>query len=138
MRREDILPLAEHFLELHRGGGGLKLALGKEAADLLAAHSWPGNVRQLENAIERAAVLARTETIGPEDLLLERPMSPSGSADGGHTAGGGTLQECLDRAAELRIRAALEVAGDQRLEAARALGMGRTTLYGWMKRLNIA
>ncbi|MGH3053563.1 MAG: helix-turn-helix domain-containing protein, partial [Gaiellaceae bacterium] len=97
----------------------------------LSAHAWPGNVRELENAIERAVVLARSETITPEDLLLEQGLaSPT-------TGGDGTLQESLDRAATARIRAALEAANGQRAEAARVLGIERTTLYRMMKRLGL-
>ena len=96
-----------------------------------ARHSWPGNVRELENAIERAVVLARGDTIGPDDLLLEeRPRAEQ-------PTGEGTLQEALDSAAAVRIRAALEAAGGQRAEAARALGIDRTTLYRMMKRFDI-
>ena len=94
---------------------------------------WPGNVRELENAVERAVVLARGAEITPEDLLLEdasAPVAPAPATDG-------TLQDCLDRAAAARIRAALAAAGGNRAEAARALGIERTTLYRMMKRLGI-
>jgi transcriptional regulator of acetoin/glycerol metabolism len=87
-------------------------------------------VRELENAIERAVVLARDESIKSEDLLLEQPTESRGTSQGG-------LQEALDQAAAARIRAALEVANGQRAEAAHALGIERTTLYRMMKRLGI-
>jgi DNA-binding NtrC family response regulator len=133
-RREDILPLAEHFLERHhRRSGSARLILGKEAAEILVAHDWPGNVRELENAIERAVVLARSEEIQPEDLLLEAPGAEAEAPDDEP----GTLQAHLDRTAEKKIRAALAVAHDQKNEAARALGIDRTTLYRWMKRLGM-
>ena len=60
-RREDVLPLAHHFLARHAAGGGRRLALSPEAERALAEHAWPGNVRELENVIERAVVLARGE-----------------------------------------------------------------------------
>jgi two-component system, NtrC family, response regulator HydG len=97
---------------------------------VLAAHDWPGNVRELENAVERAVVLARADTIAPEDLLLEERVAAGPAADG-------TLQDALDRTAAARIRAALDAAGSQRAEAARALGIDRTTLYRMMKRLGL-
>jgi DNA-binding NtrC family response regulator len=128
-RREDIVPLARHFLARH---AGRRLAFAPAAEEVLAAHGWPGNVRELENVVERAVVLARGETITPEDLLLEEPEG-SATAD----AAGGTLQEHLDRAAAERIRAALEAARGQRTEAARLLGVDRTTLYRLMRRLGI-
>ncbi len=109
-----------------------RLALAPEAEDALVAHAWPGNVRELENALERAVVLAHGERITPEDLLLEQRAA---SADG---APEGTLQDALDRAAAARISSALEVAKGNRAEAARALGVDRTTLYRLMKRLGLS
>jgi len=91
-------------------------------------------VRELENAIERAVVLARGDTITPEDLLLEQTIESKRAAA---PEPGGTLQEYLDRAASDRIRAALAAAGGQRVEAARALGVDRTTLYRTMRRLGL-
>jgi DNA-binding NtrC family response regulator len=130
-RVEDVLPLAAHFLARHAAEAGRRLALSTEAERALAAHAWPGNVRELENAIERAVVLARGAEITPEDLLLEQSTETSTAADG-------TLQAALDQAAALRIRAALKAANGQRAEAARALGIERTTLYRMMKRLGVS
>ena len=129
-RREDVVPLARHFLAHHAAEAGRRLAFSPEAEEVLAAHDWPGNVRELENAVERAVVLARGHTIAPEDLLLEERSAPAPGADG-------TLQAVLDRAAAARIRAALDAAGGQRAEAARLLGIDRTTLYRMMKRLGL-
>jgi DNA-binding NtrC family response regulator len=132
-RREDILPLARHFLASHAAEAGRLLALSAEAEQALLAHSWRGNVRELENAIERAVVLARGDAIAPEDLLLEEASGRAPDVAGP----GGTLQESIDHAAAARIHSALEAAHGQRLEAARALGVDRTTLYRMMKRLGI-
>ncbi|TMB22710.1 MAG: sigma-54-dependent Fis family transcriptional regulator [Deltaproteobacteria bacterium] len=129
-RREDVVPLARHFLAHHAAEAGRRLAFSPEAEEVLAAHDWPGNVRELENAVERAVVLARGNTIAPEDLLLEERSAPAPGADG-------TLQDVLDRAAAARIRAALDAVGGQRAEAARLLGIDRTTLYRMMKRLGL-
>ncbi len=129
-RREDIVPLARHVLAHHAAEAGRQLALTPEAEQVLAAHDWPGNVRELENAVERAVVLARGDAIGPEDLLLEERIGQAPPADG-------TLQDALDRTAATRIRAAIDAAGGQRAEAARALGIDRTTLYRMMKRLGL-
>jgi DNA-binding NtrC family response regulator len=133
-RREDILPLAQQFLERQQRETGRVLRFGPEAEAALLAHQWPGNVRELENAVERAVVLARGEEITPEDLLLEQ-LPLSSAADAAMTRG--TLQDCLDDAASARIRAALAAAGGNRVEAARALGIERTTLYRMMKRLGL-
>jgi DNA-binding NtrC family response regulator len=130
-RRDDIVPLARHFLARHAAEVGRRLALSSDAEEVLRRHAWPGNVRELENAIERAVVLARGETIAPEDLLLEEP------AAGGPPTADGTLQECLDVAAVARIRGALATAGGERTAAAKALGVDRTTLYRLMRRLGL-
>src|SRR5262249_2218095 len=109
-RREDVLPLARHFLAHHAAGAGRSLVFSPEAEAELLAHPWPGNVRELENAVERGVVLARGEAITPEDLLLEQGTPRRADA------GGGTLQACLDEAAAARIRSALDAAGGQRTE----------------------
>jgi DNA-binding NtrC family response regulator len=131
-RRDDVVPLARHFLARHAADVGRRHVLAPEAEDELRRHAWPGNVRELENAIERAVVLARSEAITPEDLLLEEPATagPAATADG-------TLQDALDAAAAARIRAALAAAGGERTAAARALGVDRTTLYRLMRRLGV-
>jgi DNA-binding NtrC family response regulator len=128
-RREDILPLARHFLARHAAEASRTLAFSPEAETELVAHRWAGNVRELENAVERAVVLARGDTITPEDLLLEPP------AEGTRALAEGSLQETIDRAAAARVEAALRASGGNRAEAARALGIDRTTLYRWLRRV---
>jgi DNA-binding NtrC family response regulator len=128
-RREDVLPLARHFLEVHRARGGYRRSLGEAAEATIVAHPWPGNVRELENAIERAVILAKNEIIEPEDLLLFSVAS----APATH----GTLQETLDRATYDRIHSALMKTGGRKAEAAAELGIDRTTLYRLMKRLGV-
>ena len=153
-RREDVLPLSRFFLERH---AERPLALSHDAEALLLAHEWPGNVRELENAIERAAILARGDEVAPEDLLLEpavdradrsvaaneapdatRSAAPTGArSDGSPPARGGTLQEAVNRSTEARVRAALAETAGRRADAARLLGIERTTLYRLMKRFGI-
>ena len=132
-RREDILPLARHFLA--RWNAELGRALSGWSAPVeqfLVSHAWPGNVRELENAIERGVVLARGDEIGLDDLLID-PEAPAGEAP---EARG--LQAFLDAAAAERIRAVLAEAGGVRIEAARRLGVDRTTLYRLMRKFGIA
>jgi DNA-binding NtrC family response regulator len=131
-RREDVLPLAHHFLARHTAEAGRRLAFAAETEQAFLTHPWRGNVRELENAVERAVVLARTDVVTPEDLLLDE------TSDGTRPATGDTLQHALDATTAERIRAALEAARGQRNEAARALGIDRTTLYRLMKRLALA
>jgi DNA-binding NtrC family response regulator len=75
-RKEDILPLARHFLALHAAESGRSLLLTPEAEAALLAYSWPGNVRELENIIERAVVMSSGERISTEALMI-RPQ-PAG------------------------------------------------------------
>ncbi len=136
-RPEDVLPLARHFLARTAAElGRPDLRFGEGVEDALRAHAWRGNVRELENAVERGAVLARGTEIALEDLLLEAATS---SVPGGPTASveGETLQEHLDRASEAHVRAALARAGGKRVEAARRLGIDRTTLYRLTRKFGI-
>jgi len=133
-RGEDILPLARHFLARHAAEAGRRLGFSPEAEAALAAHAWPGNVRELENAVERGVVLARGEQVGPEDLLLSEATSSPAAV----LASEGTLHDAIDHATAARIRGALDAAGGNRAEAARALGIDRTTLYRLMRRVGVS
>jgi DNA-binding NtrC family response regulator len=161
-RREDILPLAHHFLAFHSTEAGRPLMLSTEAEEALLAYSWPGNVRELENVIERAVVMSGQETLLPEafafdddapmdDLSLGVSVSNHASANSATNSNHaqpaaqpadnqdeGSLQDALDRAATVRIKAALTSAAGNRVEAATALGVDRTTLYRLMKRLSLS
>ena len=128
-RPEDVLPLARHFLGRFRDGA----RFAPEVEAWLTGHGWPGNVRELENLVERAAVLARSDTITLDDLLLE-PAAPPPASDEDDTL---PLQAHLDRAAERRIRLALARAQGRRNDAARELGVERTTLYRLIKKFGI-
>ncbi|ERP31977.1 sigma-54-dependent transcriptional regulator [Chitinivibrio alkaliphilus] len=83
-RKEDIEALAEHFITKYNEENGLSVTgLSSGAAAELLGHSWPGNIRELENAIERAVVLTGQGTIEPETLLLRKsPQEKSGLTPG--------------------------------------------------------
>ena len=74
-RRDDLLPLAEHFMQLH-GKGGKRAALSAAAAAKIAAYHWPGNVRELQNVIQRALILAG-EIIEADHLLPSGYTAPT-------------------------------------------------------------
>src|SRR5712692_6601989 len=74
-RREDVLPLARHFLAFHSTEAGRPLMLSREAEETLLNHPWPGNVRELENVIERAVVMSGAETLEPEAFAFDEAMS---------------------------------------------------------------
>jgi two-component system, NtrC family, response regulator AtoC len=129
-RRADILPLAEHFLALlSRGASRTPPSLSREARELLQAHRFPGNVRELENVIERALILSGGGPISPEELGLgSAPRTVDGdvgaAAIPGADGGAGTLKEMERRA----ILAALEAEDGNRRRAARRLGIALRTL----------
>jgi DNA-binding NtrC family response regulator len=97
-------------------------------------HPWPGNVRELENTIERGVVLARGDRITVEDLLIDTEAEHTANAP---ESGKENLQSFLDQAAMERIRSVLKEVHGARLEAARRLGIDRTTLYRLMRKYKI-
>jgi Nif-specific regulatory protein len=131
-RGEDVLILAESFLARVREKlGRPQLHLGPEAQRFLLRYDWPGNVRELDNAVERAGTLARTDRIGPEDLV---PGLRTGEGEG---ARGATLKETLQRAEEETILEALRSSGGNISRAARHLGVSRQHLHTRIRRLNL-
>lgn len=129
-RREDILPLADGMTARMYESSGTRRPLSPEARDHLVGYAWPGNVRELENTLERALVLARGPQIEPEDLLLMPPATSLAATPL-------SLQGRLDAAAISAINAALQTHQGRRADAAAELGMDRSTLYRWMKRLKL-
>jgi DNA-binding NtrC family response regulator len=127
-RRDDILPLAHHFVIRQATDSGRQLELGAAAEKALLAHSWPGNVRELENAIERASVLSVDGVLRTDDLLLA-DLPSTHKADSG-----GALQARLNAATRDHIKGALEATRGRRGEAAARLGVDRMTLYRLMQR----
>jgi DNA-binding NtrC family response regulator len=117
-RRDDLLPLARHFLE-----PGCELT--PEAERALLRHAWPGNVRELANCVRRACLLTADGTILPEHLVL--PEAATGPAD--------AAAREPDRA---EIELALQRADGVIARAARELGLTRQSLYRRMERLGIA
>ena len=130
-RPEDVLALARHFFV--RAAAERRPPLegwSPEVEEFLRRHAWPGNVRELENTIERGVALARGPCIELADLLLDDGAAPA--------APEGPLADWLDQRAAERIREVLAASGKSRAEAARRLGIDRTTLWRWMQRLGIA
>jgi DNA-binding NtrC family response regulator len=84
--KEDIAALAEAFLQIHGGRLGRTARLSKEALTTLERYDWPGNIRELKNAIERAMVLSRSEEVGvgdlPEEVVKGTPILPKVGGDG--------------------------------------------------------
>jgi DNA-binding NtrC family response regulator len=137
-RPADILPLSEVLLA--RACHELKrpvLKLSDAARQALRGGHWAGNIRELANALERAAILADGDTLEPRHLLIEpaRASKPAYAPAEEPVPGGeaATLEELERRAIE---RALLEVGGNRR-EAAEKLGIGLRTLYEKLKRYKL-
>ena len=132
-RREDVLPLAQHFLARHaRVRPDLAgLALADDARDALLAHAWPGNVRELEHALERAVVLAEGPLIREQDLPeTVRAPARSPPAAAGPAPDDLSVKRATRALEERLIRAALERTGGNRTRAAELLDLSyRALLY---------
>ena len=125
-RGEDLDLLIGHFLDEACARQNKRVVLSAGARNRLIAHSWPGNVRQLRSAINRLVILgSEGREIRPEAVELDEAQAPA------------NLSEELGIAERRRIVEALAAANGVRTEAARLLGMSRTTLIGKMQRYGI-
>ncbi len=130
-RREDVPLLTAHLLDAVTRD--LRLAhrsISPEAVTTLQAYDFPGNVRELRNLLERAAILARGPCIEIRDLPPLAPSAASPEGDGG-------LRAQLDQLERTLIARALADAGGVQAEAARRLGISRSHLSYRLKRLGL-
>ena len=126
-RREDIAPLAKFFLDraaLEWSVPDLRFA--PASLRLLEAHAWPGNIRELKNAVERAVIYRQEPLLEPEDFLLAPDERAAMESPGIHL----TLAELE----ELHIQQVLEACRGRVDEAARWLGISRSSLYQRIRR----
>jgi len=129
-RREDIPLLAYHFLSKLRGRVKKDVrGISPEALEILRGYAYPGNVRELENIVERAMVMCRGRTLQPRDL----PGDLSSLELYSHRRPREALLN-LDELERDYIRHVLRLAGGVRTEAARILGIDRASLWRKMKR----
>jgi transcriptional regulator with PAS, ATPase and Fis domain len=131
-RRDDIPLLVATFLKAAGKRAGRRVELSAGALNLLLAYDWPGNVRQLENTIERIVLFSRGAVVGPDDLpdLLQhtRRETPAGLFEDLPP-----LEEVERRYLEYVLRAV----GRNRTRAADVLGIDRRTLYRMAERFGI-
>lgn len=124
-RKEDIRPLALHFLRIHARRKGKPIReISEEAIRMLEEYPWPGNVRELENAVERAVIMAQNSVLTPRDFRLV-PLSPS------------PPRPQLRRPDREELRCLLEEHGWNITRAAEALGVHRTTLHRWIREMGL-
>jgi two-component system response regulator AtoC len=131
-RRADLPGLMRHLMAQRVAPSGAResLTIDAEAEELLLEFAWPGNVRQLENVLHRAAILADGGLIRAVDLPAEvsRVTGP-GPAGAGAEPGEGTLRDRVRRFELSLIRRAIDEAGGDRRAAAQRLGIGLSSLY---------
>ncbi len=125
-RREDILPLAHHFLRRLKKGPAEPLRLGQAVAERLVAYSWPGNVRELENCIERSVAFARFDELTVDDLPSD--LRSDGAVDGDGQVHEGSATSSMEFVERAYIQKVLEAVGGNQSAAARILGFDRRTL----------
>jgi two-component system response regulator FlrC len=133
-RRDDILPLAMHLLQLRSRPGQRIPALSADAAHLLLTYSWPGNVRELDNLLQRALVLVEGTVIEAEHILFEKQPSQNDLV----VKAGPALHEKMERAERDVILEALRAANGSRREVAEKLGISPRTLRYKLARIRNA
>jgi two-component system nitrogen regulation response regulator NtrX len=129
-RPQDIKPLAEYFLEEFCSRNNFRpKSIAAEVFPVFERYSWPGNARELRNAIERMAILTPADTLTSESIPLEIRVERTAPT---------TVQAAREAAERDHLLRALEDAAWNVSSAARALGMERTNLHKRMKSLGIA
>ena len=129
-RREDIVPLAEHFIgqfaeKYHRPLTGLD----DSAKAVLESGRWSGNIRELQNCIEKAVILSEGTTFTAKDIQLEQVKAGASAS--------GTLKEVSDAEEERMVREAVLRSNGNISAAAKMLGISRPTLYAKMKKYGL-
>jgi transcriptional regulator with GAF, ATPase, and Fis domain len=148
-RPEDIHPLVIHFIEHYKQKTGRFISgISKDALQALITYEWPGNVRELENAIERAVIIASGRQIELEDLpeaisqmaLRERDRvkveRAKAASEGRTTKFEVTVPSSMEEIERQAIEATLDYTAGDKSHAARALGIGRKTLYRKLEQYN--
>ena len=134
-RKEDIPILIDHFLKRYAEENGKEIAgLSSEAQDVLLKYDYPGNVRELENIIERAVVIAREEVISVEDLPFRESMEETTA---GRKAEEGLLRGSIEELERNLIVEAMEKAGDHQSRAAELLGISERMLRYKLKKYGL-
>ncbi len=137
-RRSDIPLLIKHFLDKANRNHGLSVSLSREAMIYLWEYDWPGNIRELENLIERLVILSDNNICGLQDLpanirsFVSDKKSPQPSLGGGRI----DLREATEQLQYKLMEEALRLTNGNKSAAARMLGLKRTTLVAKLRRKN--
>lgn len=147
-RGEDIPLLIEHFLDKRCGESGMaKKTISKKCMEKLLDYSWPGNVRECENEIERLVVLAGNDKVITPEFLSPRILDHGAPARSGNTKGintSGSLKAALEELESIMIREGLKRCNFNKSKLSKELGISRASLimkvekYGLDKRKQAA
>ncbi len=133
-RRNDIPMLAQAFLkEISEKLGRSGIGFADDTISILMSYSWPGNVRQLQNAIQFTMIKCRSDTILPEHLPPEIQEFGDTLVVSGDDVGETGKVGRRPKLSEDGVKMSLEKAGGNKAKAARILGVGRATLYNFLK-----
>jgi len=140
-RREDIPLLAAHFLDHISRERGTKFLLSDEALRTMMRHDWPGNVRELENAVERACTMSSGPVLQLGDLPTQLQQQGLATHREAAVADAAEAENLVAPLAELEreaILGAIRALSGDKLQAAKLLGIGKTTLYRKLKEYGIS
>ncbi len=133
-RKEDIELLVDEFMRKYNEKSDKKITgISEEVRKTFLEYNWPGNIRELENAIEGAVIMAKTDVLNLRDI----PNAEKFSADAIKPSDGKPLKKILEEPERELILSVLRESNWNRNKAAAALGVNRTTLYNKMKKLDI-
>jgi len=139
-RKEDTLLLINHFIKKYTSEAGSVsrvTGINRKAAQILCDYEWKGNVRELENVIERAVILSSGNLISPTDLPPQlRQSSGIGLQLDGIPDGVG-LSETLAAVEKRMIQRAMKLSGNVQTKAAQLLGIGKSGLNQKLKKFNL-
>jgi len=138
-RGDDALLLAQHFVEMFAAEHGRPAArLAEDAKRVIMAHSWPGNIRELANTVQRAVILAEGRIIKASDLSLDAKPGALGTAPTAFFQQRPTefisLRDARDQAERQAVDAAVKKSEGNLSTAAKLLGISRPTLYSLLRR----
>ncbi|MDX3909835.1 MAG: sigma-54 dependent transcriptional regulator [Sphingobium sp.] len=148
-RRADILPLARHFLEIYGTRANIgRLELSAAAEEALFHYNWPGNIRELENAIHRGTLICEDGRIQPSHLGLgDSPQFGDASPDGASLEDAarpfverllhGSHDNLLDRIVAVTVKQAFQQNAQNQIKTAEALGVTRNVVRTHLKNLNL-
>lgn len=128
-RIEDIIPLAEHFLQLYRDKYKRTVnSMHESLITQLERYDWPGNIRELQHAIERAVILSQGKTLQPKDVFVKNNNNADQAMDTGYN---------LEEMERNIISQAMKKCNGNITEAAKELGLSRAALYRRLEKYNI-